>query len=74
MEQKMNSMNAPHIRGSLSTEKIMLYFVLALVPAGIHGVFLYGVPAAVVVLLTCVSAVVTEFIFEKAAKKRKEKK
>lgn len=69
MEQKMNSMNAPHIRGSLSTEKIMLYFVLALVPAGIHGVWRYGLNAGLLILCTCVSAVITEFAFQKLMKK-----
>ena len=69
MEPMIYGTSAPHRRSKLTTQKIMQFMILALLPAGIHGVFLYGVPAAVVVLLTCVSAVVTEFIFEKAAKK-----
>lgn len=69
MESVSYGTSAPHRRSKLTTQKIMQFIILALLPAGIHGVFRYGVQAAVVVLLTCVSAVVTEFIFEKAAKK-----
>lgn len=69
MEQKIYGMSAPHIRGALTTKKIMLYFVLALLPAGIHGVWRYGWNAGLVILCTCVSAAATEFLFQKITKK-----
>ena len=69
MEQKIYGMNAPHIRGALTTKKMMLYFVLALLPAGIHGVWRYGWNAGLVILCTCVSAVVTELLFQMITKK-----
>ncbi|MBR4139538.1 MAG: RnfABCDGE type electron transport complex subunit D [Lachnospiraceae bacterium] len=69
MEQMIYGMSAPHIRGRLSTEKIMGAFMLALLPAGIHGVWRYGWNAGIVILATCVSAVLTEVVFQKIAKK-----
>lgn len=69
MEQKIYGMSAPHIRGALTTKKIMLYFVLALLPAGIHGVWRYGWNAGLVIFCTCVSAAATEFLFQKITKK-----
>lgn len=69
MEQKFYGMSAPHIRGTLSTQTIMLYNILALLPAGIHGVFRYGLNAGLVILSTCVSAVATEYLFQKIMKK-----
>jgi len=69
MEQKIYGMSAPHIRGPLSTKKIMLYMILALLPAGIHGVWRYGFNAGLVILCTCSSAVVTEFLLQKIMKK-----
>ncbi|MBR4138645.1 MAG: RnfABCDGE type electron transport complex subunit D, partial [Lachnospiraceae bacterium] len=65
MEQMINGMSVPHIRGRLSTEKIMGAIMLALLPAGIHGVWRYGWNAGIVILATCVSAVLTEVAFQK---------
>ena len=69
MEQTIYGTSAPHIKGKLNTTRIMLYVILALLPAGIHGVFRYGISAAVVILLTCASAIVTEVVVEKLLKK-----
>ena len=69
MEPMIYGTSAPHRRSKLTTQKIMQNIILALLPAGIYGVFRYGMQAAVVILLTCFSAVVTEFAFQKIAKK-----
>ncbi len=69
MEEKIYGLSAPHIRGQLSTRKIMIYIILALLPAGIHGVWRYGLNAGLVILATCAAAVVTEFLFQKITKK-----
>ena len=69
MEQMIYGMSAPHIRGPLSTEKMMGAIMLALLPAGIHGVWRYGWNVAVIILVTCISALVTEAAFQKIAKK-----
>lgn len=69
MESMIYGMSAPHRKSKISTQKIMQYIILALLPAGIHGIFRYGVQAAVIILFTCISAVVTEFVFQKITKK-----
>lgn len=69
MEQMIYGMSAPHRKGSMTTTKIMLCIILALVPAGIHGVWRYGWNAGIVILITCISAVITEALFEVITKK-----
>lgn len=69
MEQTIYGTSAPHMKGKLNTTRIMLYVILALLPAGVHGVWRFGFSAAVIILLTCASAVATEILFEKLLKK-----
>lgn len=69
MQQTIYGTGAPHIRGQLSTVKIMSYIILALIPAGIYGVWNYGLNAGLVILATCVSAVAVEFLFQLVTKK-----
>jgi len=60
---------SPHIRSERSTQRIMLDVIIALCPALIASVILYGFRA---LLLTCVSVaacVLLEFVWEKAMKK-----
>lgn len=69
MEQTIYGMSAPHRKSPMTTGKIMLCVILALIPAGIHGVWRYGKNAAIVIFLTCISAVITELLFELLTKK-----
>ena len=69
MEQTIYGMSAPHMKGRMSTDKIMLCIILALIPAGIHGVWRYGSNAGLIILVTCASAIATEFLFQKITKK-----
>lgn len=69
MEQNIYETGAPHRKGTMTTEKMMCYVILALIPAGIYGIRNFGANAALVILLTCASAVFTEFLFEKFTNK-----
>ena len=69
MQQTIYGTGAPHIRGQLSTVKIMSYIILALIPAGIYGVWNYGMNAGLVILTTCISAVAVEYLFQLITKK-----
>ena len=69
MEQMIYGISAPHMKGRMSTSKIMLCIILALLPAGIHGVWRYGMNAGLIILVTCISAAATEFFIEKITKK-----
>lgn len=65
----MTTTVSPHIRSERSTQRIMLDVIIALCPALIASVVIYGFRA---LLLTCVSVaacVLLEFVWEKAMKK-----
>ena len=56
---------SPHIHSPLTTRQIMLSVLLALVPAGVMGVWVFGLPA-LWVILTCVAAcVLAEFVWQR---------
>ena len=59
----------PHIRSKVSTNKIMLAVILALLPTTVFGVWNFGIHALLLVLVTIASTVVTEAVFELIVKK-----
>ena len=61
--------SSPHIRDNVSTAKIMWSVNLALAPAAIFGVYLFGVKALVNILVAILSAVVTEYLVQRFMKK-----
>ena len=69
MNSLLNVSSSPHIRSRLTTGKVMYDVVLALVPAAVFGVWIYGLHAALVIATSIVSAVVTEFVFDYIAHK-----
>ena len=60
---------APHIRSKDSTQSIMLDVVIALIPALVASVVLFGIQALMVTAVSVVAAVAAEFVFEKCVKK-----
>lgn len=69
MVQKKYGVDAPYIKRRMNTSQIMLCVIAALIPAGIHGVVRFGGKAAQIILITCISSVLTEVLFEKLTKK-----
>ena len=59
----------PHIRSKVSTNKIMLAVILALLPTTAFGVWNFGMNALLLVLVTIISTVLTEAVFELIMKK-----
>lgn len=59
----------PHIRSKVSTNKIMLAVILALLPTTIFGVWNFGSHALLLILATIFSTVATEAVFEWIMKK-----
>ncbi len=53
----------PHIHSKDSSRRIMLDVILALLPATVAGLILYGLPALWVILACVVSAVAAEYLF-----------
>ena len=60
----------PHVRAKIATSHIMLAVVIALLPTSIYGIYNFGFKAAVLILVTVASTVLTEYIYERAMKKK----
>lgn len=54
---------APHIRARRTTKNIMLDVLIALLPATIAGIVYFGWQAAVIIVISLASAVLTEFVW-----------
>lgn len=61
--------SSPHIRGNFRTNRIMLDVVLALLPATVAGVILFGWSALAVVVTCVAAAVLSEYLFNLIVKK-----
>ena len=59
---------APHVHNPVTTQRLMQYVLIALLPTAVMGVYTFGVPALVVLLISMASAVCFEFIWQKLAK------
>lgn len=69
MEEKMlNVSSSPHVRDNSSTKSIMRDVVIALLPATLVGLYNFGVRALLVILTTCVTCVLAEYIWQKLMK------
>lgn len=60
---------SPHIRTEDTTRSIMLDVCIALMPALIWGIYIFGFRALTVTLVSVVFAVLSELVWEKAMKK-----
>lgn len=69
MENKLYISSSPHINHPESVKRIMWMVVLSLAPAGLVGVFIFGMGALWVILLAITSALVTEGLLQKLTKK-----
>ena len=69
-EIKLTVASSPHVRCNETIPKIMWNVVAALVPAAAFGVYYFGVNALVIIIVAIVSAVIFEFLWEKAMHKR----
>lgn len=69
MENKFIVSYAPHIRGKDNTASTMLDVIFALVPCLVAGVFFFGMRAWMVCMVTILSCVLSEYIWNKATGK-----
>lgn len=60
--------SSPHSFTQISTSRLMLSVIIALVPATVYGVYLYGFSALALVAVSILSAVAAEYVFRKAIK------
>ncbi len=59
--------SSPHVRDRLTTGQVMYDVVLALCPAAVVGVYHHGFRAFMVIAVSILTAVMTEFIFDYVA-------
>lgn len=62
--------SSPHIRSEMSTSRIMAWVMAALTPAGLAGVYFFGLRSILVILTCIVSCVVTEALWQKGTKQK----
>lgn len=68
MSKLYNVSLSPHIRAKDTTMSIMLDVIIAIIPALAVGVYVYGLRALLVIALSVVSCVASEYIYEKLLK------
>ena len=67
--EKLIVSSSPHIHSKTTTRGIMLDVLIALTPAAIASVVLFGLKALLIIATSVVSALVSEFLFNLACKK-----
>ncbi len=70
MEQKqlMTVSSSPHLKGRMTTASIMWSVSLALLPAALWGVYVFGFRALIILILSIVSSVGIEYLLLKVSK------
>ncbi len=69
MGKLLNVSSSPHVRSKDTTKSIMTDVCIAMLPATVFGVYLFGIKALLVVIATVAACVVSEYVFEKIMKK-----
>lgn len=66
MNEKLNVSSSPHIRDKVTTSNIMMWVVIALLPATFFGIYNFRHENAwLLVVVTTGTAVLTEYVYEK---------
>lgn len=64
MDQTLHVSSNPHVRDKMTTSRIMQLVVIALLPATIFGIWNFGLHALLVIVLSVVSSVAFEWIYD----------
>ena len=67
--EKMIVSTSPHIHSKVSTQSIMRDVIIALLPAAVAGVILFGWQALITILVCVATTVLSEFLFNLFTKK-----
>lgn len=59
---------APHVHNPVTTQRLMLYVLLSLLPTAAAGVYLFGFAALLILCIAMAGAVLAEFLWQKIAK------
>ncbi len=61
--------SSPHIRSEVTTQRLMLDVIIALIPAAFAGIYFFGIRAALLIAVTVISSVGFEYIIRRALKR-----
>ncbi|MCR5545025.1 MAG: RnfABCDGE type electron transport complex subunit D [Lachnospiraceae bacterium] len=70
MSNLLNVTSSPHVRAKDDTQRIMLYVVISLLPATFFGIFNFGYKALILVLVSVLSAVCAEYVYDRIVHKK----
>ena len=70
MQKNLTVTSSPHLRSARSTRSIMQEVCLALAPAGIAGVVLFGWQALAIIVTSVLSCVLSEYFFQRLNHKK----
>ena len=65
----LNVSSSPHVRDKEDTQGIMQDVCIAMLPTAAYGVVQFGISALLVIIVTVVAAVLSEFLWQKGMKK-----
>ncbi|MBO5492376.1 MAG: RnfABCDGE type electron transport complex subunit D [Pyramidobacter sp.] len=57
--------SSPHVHAELTTQKIMMWVLIALAPSGVMGVWYYGLRALAIMIVCVASCVLSEYAWQK---------
>lgn len=69
MENMLYVSSSPHIRSEVTTQRLMLDVIIALIPAAFAGIYFFGLRAALLIAVTVISSVVFEYLIRKMLKR-----
>ena len=70
MSELLKVSSNPHVRARMKTDNIMLLVLIALLPSAFFGVVNFGLRSLAVLTVSVVSAVLTEYLYEKLMHKK----
>lgn len=69
MNKLLNVSSSPHVRSRVTTQNLMLDVAIAMLPASVYGVYQFGIKAALILLVSVLSCILSEYLFEVLMKK-----
>lgn len=69
MTEKLIVSSSPHIRSGITTQKIMLDVIIALIPAAVASVILFGPKALLLIVVSVATCVASEYVSRKVMKR-----
>lgn len=70
MSELLHVSSAPHVRAKTSTQNVMMWVCIAMLPTACFGIYNFGIRALLLIVATVLSCVVSETVYNLIAKKK----